>query len=166
METELLSVHRCSLFVAFCMERDLQVLAHRREGAGLLRSTLAKPDDDPIMEISSDKFDKIMTFFSQNDTQVHYAGADRSVGVYAIVKLLGELRRRLRDFPHSQLAEVGMPLLSPRDFTQREIIPREDQVLASTGRGTVPSLDFSQLGKFEATGKGPQVAEGSAAKKD
>lgn len=154
----MLSVRRLSAFVAFSMERDLQVLAHRREGAGLFRATLARQGDSDTLELSSDKFDKILTFLSQNDLQVHYAGADKTVGVYAIVKLIGELRRRLRDYPSQPLADLGMPLMSPRDNAPGYDSPKG---LASTGRGAVPSLDFSGITGGAARGKGAQIAESS-----
>lgn len=153
----MLSVRRLSLFIAFAMERDLQVLAHRREAAGMFRSTLARHGDGQTLELSSDKYDKILTFLSQNDLQVHYAGADKTVGVYAIVKLIGELRRRLRDYPDQSEIDLGMPLMSPRDFTPDEALPG-----VSTGRGPVPPLDISRVGKDQSRGKGPLIAEDPA----
>jgi len=154
----LLTVNRLSGFVSFCMEHDLQVLAHRREAAGLWRATLARQGDHPTLEWSSDKYDKVLTFLSQNDLQVHYAGADKTVGVYAIVKLIGELRRRLRDHSTEPLADVGLPLISPRNYIPEVGSPR-DRV--STGRPIVPPIDVTRLGLDQARGKGPLVAEGS-----
>lgn len=155
----MLSVHRLSGFVSFCMEHDLQVLAHRREAAGLYRATLAHHGDYSTLEWSSDKYDKVLTFLSQNDLQVHYAGADKTVGVYAIVKLIGELRRRLRDHSDQPLADVGLPLLSPRNHIPEAESPR-DRV--STGRASVPKLDLAKAGTSDQPrDKGPLIAEGS-----
>lgn len=139
METELLDVHRCSAFVAYCMDHDLQILTHRREAHILLRATLARDGDDHIMELSSDKFDKIMTFLQQNDQQVHYASAANTVGVYAIVKLIGELRRRLRDYRNQRVVDLGASYLSPRGDP-----PPRDNPRASTGRRDVPPIDVSK----------------------
>lgn len=158
MESELLSVNRLSGFIAFCMEHDLQVLAHRREAAGLFRTTLARFGDHPTLEWSSDKYDKVLTFLSQNDLQVHYAGADKTVGVYAIVKLIGELRRKLRDHPQQPLADVDLPLMSPRGSALEIGSPRNQ---ASTGRPPVPPLDLAR-GLFQPSrDKGPSIAEAS-----
>lgn len=160
METELLSVSRCSRFVAYCMEHDLQILAHRREAHTLLRSTLAVGGDTHCLELSADKFDKIMTFLQQNDQQVHYASASNTVGVYAIVKLIGEIRRRLRDYRHQGQVDLGAAYLSPRNAPP----PRRTQgdPSASTGHPDVPSLDITRLGQeSQRAGTLPSVAGGS-----
>jgi len=164
METELLSVARCSRFVAYCMEHDLQILAHRREAHTLLRSTLAVSGDTHCIELSADKFDKIMTFLQQNDQQVHYASAANTVGVYAIVKLIGELRRRMRDYHVPDQADLGFEYLSPRGPPPQ--VERRDPS-ASTGRASVPVLDVSRLGQdSQRGGKRPLVAEGSEVEED
>jgi len=162
MEVELLSVSRASRFVAYCMEHDLQILTHRREAHTILRTTLAKAGDQKILELSSDKFDKMMTFLQQNDQQVHYASASNTVGVYAIVKLIGELRRRLRDYETPGVVDLGESYLSPRGPSSGTF----GQPQASTGREGVPPLDISRLSgpragppvstKSESSGKGAQ----------
>jgi len=156
METELLSVTRASRFVGYCMEHDLQILTHRREAHTLLRSTLAKANDENVMELSSDKFDKIMTFLQQNDQQVHYASAANTVGVYAIVKLIGDLRRRLRDYQFPSVVELGEDYMSPRGDPPSI----RNRASASTGRKGVPPLDVSDLsGKGRAAGTGAGSGE-------
>jgi len=138
METELLSVARSADFLQYCMEHDLQILTHRREAHTLLRGALARASDRKVLQMSSDKFDKMMTYFQQNDQQVHYAAATNTVGVYSIVKLLGELRRRLRDYQFDHDEDVGLDLMSPRGD------PRAD---ASAAQGRVPPIDVRNMAR-------------------
>lgn len=93
----------------------MQVKVNRSVAAGLLRSSLSRSGDVHIIEYPAEKFDKVMTFFSENDQQVHYQSKD-TVGVYALTRLLGELRRTLRDYqmPRGLAIGNGPPMISPR----------------------------------------------------
>jgi len=96
MSTELLSVERSGAFVSKAMKLEVQVLSNRRDLRQDFGALLAGPGDK-CFEWSAEKYDKLMTFLSQNDQQVHYAGD--GVNIYAYVKLLAELRRLVRALP-------------------------------------------------------------------
>lgn len=114
-DIELLDVSRAARFISFTLESDMQVKVNRSVAAGLLRSSLSREGDLHIVEYPAEKFDKVMTFFSENDQQVHYQSKD-TVGVYALTRLLGELRRMLRDYhmPRGLAIGNGPPMMSPR----------------------------------------------------
>jgi len=152
METELLSVQRASHFVAYCMEHDLQILAHRREAYSYLCSALAKSGDINVISMSGDKFDKMMTYLQQNDQQVHYASAGNTVGTYAIVKLVAELRRRLRDHDDPTDVDLGHDYLSPRNPPVPAPAPPTS---SSTAAGAVPRLDLGARGRGASSSAGP-----------
>lgn len=90
---EALSTRGARAFVVFMMGSDPQILANRREGKALLMLAI---DEDGEVKLSADKFDKLVTFLSLNDQQVHGSGADNTVSIYSFVKILQELRRKLR----------------------------------------------------------------------
>lgn len=141
-----MSVSRASRFVAYVMDHDLQILTHRREACTLLSSALARNGDSHCIELSADKFDKMLTYLQQNDQQVHYASAANTVGVYAIVKLVGELRRRLRDYPDPTQVDLGQDFLSPRGPPpQRDEAETAEQSQRPQG---VPVLNVSRLGQL------------------
>jgi len=137
---ELLSVSRASAFIAYAMENDMQVKIHRSTAQRLFAGSLARPSDNHVVEFSAEKYDKVMTFLTQNDQQVHYATAANTVGVYAIVRLLGDLRRQLRDYTaqgyRPQPLAGDVPLLTPRDFRPAE----------GAREGAVPSLNLANIG--------------------
>lgn len=85
---------RLRAFVRYLMHHDPQILANRREARALYAAAL---DDEGDFSISADKADKLETFLTLNDLQVHGAGNDGTVSIYAFTKILAELRRRLRD---------------------------------------------------------------------
>lgn len=89
---EALSTRGVRAFVDFMMGADPQILANRREGRALLMEAI---DDDGELKLSADKFDKLVTFLSLNDQQVHGSGASETVSIYSFVKILQELRRKL-----------------------------------------------------------------------
>lgn len=116
MDIELLSVSRAARFIEYSMQHDLQVKVNRSTAASLLSSSIARPRETEVMEFGSEKFDKIQTFLNSNDQQVHYATAANSVGVYAITRLLGELRRQIRDhLPDNGDEGVHLNMMSPRN---------------------------------------------------
>jgi len=80
-------------FVQFFTTHDMQVLANRREAKDLFVIAMNPDGDFPY---SGDKSDKLETFLSLNDLQVHGAGAGQTVSTYAAVKIVAEMRRRLR----------------------------------------------------------------------
>jgi len=119
MDIELLSVSRAARFIQYTLEHDLQVKVNRSTASSLLSSSIARPDEQHYLEFASEKFDKLMTFFAANDQQVHYASASNSVGVYANTRLLGELRRQIRDYHNAPVgANEGdyLRMMSPRGF--------------------------------------------------
>jgi len=103
---EWLSVARASEFVRYAMENDMQITSHRRTARTMLYESFADQRDreQPVMKISNDKFDKVMTYLSQNDLQVHHADAGSTVGIYSFIKIIGEMRRNIRS--------GGTPILS------------------------------------------------------
>jgi len=116
MDIELLSVSRASRFIEYTLTHDLQVKVNRSSASSLLAASIAKPGESHVIEFGSEKFDKLMTFFAANDQQVHYASASNSVGVYANTRLLGELRRLLRDYRSDGVNEGDyLQMMSPRD---------------------------------------------------
>lgn len=139
-DTELLSVDRCARFISYTLSCDLQIKIHRSTALGHFRGSLAREGDADVIEFSAEKFDKIMTFLSENDQQVHYATSANTVGVYAIVRLLGDLRRTLRDYAVPGYSQVplgpGPAMMSPRTF-QAPRRPRD----APTGH--IPSLNVA-----------------------
>lgn len=76
------------------MHHDPQILANRREARALYVAAL---DDEGDFTLSADKADKIETFLTLNDAQVHGSGHEGTVSIYAFTKIVAELRRRLRD---------------------------------------------------------------------
>jgi len=144
----LLDVHRASRFITYALENDLQVKIHRSTALSLCGAAISRRGDVDLIEFSAEKFDKVMTFLSQNDQQVHYATATQTVGVYAIVRLLGELRRQLRDYEREGYEPnlgSGPPMLTPRGPPSQ----RDPQ----GSRPRVPGLDLHGLGGQE-TGQG------------
>jgi len=118
-----LAVDRIAEFVSFTLDHDLQVLLNRRTALALLNRSLARTDDQLVLKWSAESFDKMVTFLTQNDVQVHYAAASQTVGVYAIVRLVGELRRALRDHGPSDLPlAYGRSLASDGD-SERKVLP-------------------------------------------
>jgi len=159
MDIELLSVKRTARFIEYTLTHDLQVKVNRGSAASLLASSIAKPGESHVIEFGSEKFDKLMTFFAANDQQVHYASASNSVGVYANTRLLGELRRQLRDY-RSDGANEGdyLQMMSPRDsggeFTDRSA----RQAPGGLAGFTLPSEEklksrFAEVG--QSTEEGP-----------
>jgi len=158
MDIELLSVPRAARFIQYTLEHDLQVKVNRSSASALLSSSIARPGEQHYLEFASEKFDKLMTFFAANDQQVHYASASNSVGVYANTRLLGELRRQIRDYHNTPVgANEGdyLQMMSPRgpsgQLTERSArsesgglagfrLPTEEQLksrLAATGKAPV-----------------------------
>jgi len=123
-EVEILAVDRTSRFISYTLACDLQVKIHRSSALGLLRGSFARPEDVNVIEFSAEKFDKIMTFLTENDQQVHYANSANTVGVYAIVRLLGDLRRQLRDYRPARPEDTPRigdgHLLTPRVLRARD----------------------------------------------
>jgi len=97
---ECLNIQRASEFVAFALENDLQIAINRRTGLQRIRAALATNGDSPrsCFEWPVESYEKMETFLAQNDAQVHYSSTN-TVAVYSMVKLLGSLRRALRDMP-------------------------------------------------------------------
>jgi len=111
-------------FTLFCMRHDPQILANRREARALYYAALS---DDGDFGVSADKADKLEAFLCLNDGQVHHAAAENTVSVYAFVKILAELRRRLRDLGLSPGGTPNVP-------SGGSILPREHAAdTASTG---------------------------------
>jgi len=139
-DTELLSVDRAARFISYTLSCDLQIKIHRSTALGHFRGALAREGDQDVIEFASEKYDKIMTFLTENDQQVHYAASSNTVGVYAIVRLLGDLRRQLRDYTQPGYAQVplgaGPAMMSPRTFQA----PRRPRA-APTGH--VPALNVA-----------------------
>jgi hypothetical protein len=113
---EFLSVSGLTRFVTHVRNEDVQVLANRRVARRLLDQCLIAQGEDQYIEFPQEKFDKLLAFLTLNDQQVHYAGSDRTVDIFAFVKLFAELRRKLRDHPAAPDAmRLGSPtMLSPR----------------------------------------------------
>jgi len=139
-DVELLSVDRAARFISYTLSCDLQIKIHRTTACGHFRGALAREGDLDVIEFSAEKYDKIMTFLTENDQQVHYAASSNTVGVYAIVRLLGDLRRQLRDYTQPGYAQVplgpGPAMMSPRTFQA----PRRPRA-APTGH--VPTLNVA-----------------------
>jgi len=125
MNIELLELRRTARFVEYCMQHDMQVKVNRGSALTLLQSSIARPSDPRVIEFGSEKFDKMVTFLASTDQQVHYAGPGNTVGVYAITRLLGELRRQIRDAEIPQGEDFYMDMASPRDPTIRRPVTRE-----------------------------------------
>jgi len=113
---ELLSVSGLTRFVTHVRTQDVQVLANRRVARQLLDRCLIERGESDYIEFSQEKFDKLLAFLTLNDQQVHYASSDRTVDIFAFVKLFAELRRALRDHPSApESMRLGSPtMLSPR----------------------------------------------------
>lgn len=111
---ECLNVQRASDFVSFALENDLQIAINRRTGLQRIRDALAKTGDPAhsCFEWPVESYEKMETFLSQNDAQVHYSGTN-TVAVYSMVKLLGSLRRALRDMSSPSAVFRGGVLASP-----------------------------------------------------
>lgn len=146
MDVELLNVRRAAQFIEYSMVHDLQVKVNRSAASSMLYSSIARPGEIEVIRFSSEKFDKICTYLDSNDQQVHYASAANTVGTYAITRLLGELRRTLRDY---QLLSEGavLPMESPRVFTRSA--PQSAQRAAGLGGGfqLIPGKDLENRGK-------------------
>lgn len=92
-----MNANRLADFVSYVMENDMQITTHRRTARPMLNGALVRPDETcSVVRFSNEKFDKLVTYLSQNDLQVHGADASSTVGIYSFIKLVGELRRSLR----------------------------------------------------------------------
>jgi len=108
--TEYLNVYRVEKFVRHALEKDLQITLNRREAAALFLRCLADTCDpeSQMIEMPAESYDKITAFLAQNDLQVH-GNMGNTIGVYAITRQLGELRRTLRDHPLQPLSFGTLP---------------------------------------------------------
>jgi len=164
-DVELLNVNRARHFIAFTLEHDMQVKANRSRGGSLLSRSLCAAGDLDFVEFPAEKFDKMMTFFMENDRQVHYQERD-SVGVYAITRLLGELRRLLRDYESDTCGPMNVsgfamasPRVAPRDESKN--VPRLDLKGKSIMRDRAPSGGFVPSGGLPFAGKTEIAGAGS-----
>jgi len=135
-DVELLNVNRARHFIAYTLENDLQVKANRSRAGSLLTRSLCANDDIDYVEFPAEKFDKMITFFTENDRQVHYQERD-TVGVYSIVRLLGELRRLLRDYSSGTAGPMqigGHSMASPR------VVLRDSDSEGDNQKVPVPNL--------------------------
>jgi len=80
-------------FVKYARSNDMQITSNRREARALYLSAL---DFDGSFEFPIEKADKLLTFLSLNDAQVHGADAKDTVSIYAFIRILGDLSMRLR----------------------------------------------------------------------
>jgi len=78
-------------FVNFASLNDMQITANRREAKAIF--ALARGGD---FDYSYEKMEKIEAFLTSTSTADDRSQHTDRVSVYAFVKLLGELRRRLR----------------------------------------------------------------------
>lgn len=129
---ESFNARRLYAFVHFMSEADPQILANRREGRALYQA--ARQDDGEFL-FSADKADKMETFLSLNDQQVHQAGHDNTVSIYSFVKILSDMRRRVKahmkgeaasgstesdSTPKSGAAASGPSFLASHDVGKKE----------------------------------------------
>lgn len=98
-------------FVDFVVANDPQIAANRREARVLFVESF---DDAGEISFPSEKADKVLTFLSLNDHQVHGSGQEGSVSIYAFIRLTGDLRRRLGNRPGSATSGAGSPAPSER----------------------------------------------------
>jgi len=131
MDVELLNVRRAAEFIQYAMVHDLQVKVNRSSASSLLYSSIACPGETEVIKFGSEKFDKMATYLDSNDQQVHYASAANSVGTYAITRLMGELRRQIRDYQSPSEGNY-LPMMSPRVF----VAPESQAARGAAGLGS------------------------------
>lgn len=147
---ECLNVQRASEFVAFALENDLQIAINRRTGLNRIRAALATEGDEAeaCFEWPAESYEKMETFLSQNDAQVHYSGTN-TVAVYSMVRLLGSLRRALRDMRSVSGAHFqGALLASPTRPGTRSVNLQSPvrQLTYETGEQETPRRSGAQAG--------------------
>lgn len=146
-----MNVARAAQFIEYCMQHDLQVKLNRSSAASLFGHTIARPGEKDTISYSAESFDKIQTFLASNDQQVHYAGAQHSVGVYAITRLLGDLRRRLRDYV-SEDGFAPLNMESPRN-------PLPNRGAATYGGGLALGSGFGLVSARELAHRATRPSE-------
>jgi hypothetical protein len=162
MDVELLHVGRTAEFIQHCLVHDLQVKVNRSTASSLLHSAIACPRETEVIRFGSEKFDKMATYFNSNDQQVHYASAANSVGTYAITRLLGELRRTVRDYqPVSRSQGNFLPMMSPRVFAASEPRPAQQGVAEGSGFQLVPGSELRERTRAAGREAGGQDTERS-----
>jgi len=140
---EYLAAARVAVFVEYVQKNDMQILSNRRTGYTMIQDSLVtRGETCEVLRVSNDKFDKLVTYLSQNDLQVHQADARSTIGIYAFVKIVAELRRSLRALDEDGLFFVGntadtraprppvSPALNRLGFSPAK---RVDQTNAATG---------------------------------
>lgn len=160
--TERLSATRLAEFVQYAMQEDMQILANRRVArTNLVDSLLRYGEPGLFLDFPHEKFDKLLTYLSQNDLQVHGADASATVGIYSFVKIVGEIRRSLAKLPAPDAVYLG------ERRSENEIVPMgynpELLALVRSPRKEVPQASPSYRRMGEALGSGLGVEEGHPA---
>lgn len=160
--TERLSATRLAEFVQYAMAEDMQILANRRVArTNLVDSLLRYGEPGLYLDFPHEKFDKLLTYLSQNDLQVHGADASATVGIYSFVKIVGEIRRSLAKLPAPDPVYLG------DRRPENEVIPGgynpELLALVRSPRKEVPQASPSYRRMSEALVGGSGVEEGPLA---
>lgn len=161
--TERLSATRLAEFVQYAMAEDMQILANRRVArTNLVDSLLRYGEPGLYLDFPHEKFDKLLTYLSQNDLQVHGADASATVGIYSFVKIVGEIRRSLAKLPAPDAVYLG------ERRPENEIIPGgynpELLALVRSPRKEVPQASpaYRRMGEALGSGLGEEGASASA----